>query len=239
MSKHSTVGATLPPTQTSSRYNKAFYIQLNKEKKTEQWEAYSLLTHEPINKQNIDGIYAFCLVEHQISDSNDKKQSIMLNPLKEYESNHGLFSLFVKRLPLAPNQIKATIIAGGEIAFENGDLTHWNLKSAAFSKHSPFDEANALFKSNLLTIMIPSDLYIYLKDISSVQERSNPDGSWSDPQNSTSAKQANPNSNTLSNPNIFFNSHSNSQQSRSPADILSKKFSEEEQVIPHPTNTPD
>lgn len=108
------------------------------------------------NKNNIHGLYACIFVF-----TNDNRQYMLINPLKDYESNHGYLCLFLKKIcdyqPTPhPNM---TIKAGGEIDFVHGEETYWNLKSLNFSKGGLFDEQNPAFAENRTSIWLPQDKY--------------------------------------------------------------------------------
>lgn len=149
----------------------------------------------PINLSNLDGIYAFCLVESSFETKEDirdpssalrvlsptvwgeennvnaiyeKRQYLLINPLINHESNHGLFALFVKKLPS-----RGKIIAGGEILFSNGKIVTWNLKSEGYSKNGKFNQSHPDFEKNLDLLWLPKDNYQSIEAAEKINLRDN------------------------------------------------------------------
>lgn len=105
--------------------------------------------HPAVDLSNLSGVYAYCLAQ-----SKQGQQYLLVNPLKEYESNHGLFTLFLKRLPE-----EANIIAAGEIQFFDSTIITWNLKSMGFSQNIGLDESNPHFYENRKRLWLPQAKY--------------------------------------------------------------------------------
>ena len=135
------------------RLRSSAYLELNIERQlTGELRAFNAKT-VPIDSCALSGLYAYGLVT-----TDTQGQYLLLNPLKDYDSNHGLFELFLKKLPgYSPE--KMHIIAGGEVVFSNREIISWNLKSACYSKGGRFDQANNHLSANLELLWLPLEKY--------------------------------------------------------------------------------
>lgn len=107
----------------------------------------------PSNLAALSGLYAFCL-----ANTNNGEQYLLLKTLDRYESNHGIFDVFLKKIP-GYSQQSMQIIAGGEIAFRRGEIITWIVRSFQFSKGGVFDESHPSFNENLKRLWLPRSAY--------------------------------------------------------------------------------
>lgn len=115
----------------------------------------------------LNGIYAFCIVQQQ----ND--QYLLLKPLNHNMSNHGIFKVFIKKLPGYSKNDK--IISGGEIYIYDNIIKLWNLKSGGFSVDTDFDERSEKF--NIRVLNLPAHLFVKIKYVPHVFPEHNSRGS--------------------------------------------------------------
>lgn len=118
-------------------------------------------THPPVDLSDLSGMYAYCLVQ-----SEQGQQYLLVNPLITYQSNHGLFILFLKKLPE-----KTNVIAAGEILFFNSKIMAWNLKSMGFSQNTGLDESNPNFEENRKHLWLPQAKYQSIAEAESFVHR--------------------------------------------------------------------
>ena len=105
-----------PRIETSSfkfknRERRVVCIELNSSKTIDKKRIQVFQKDGLFNLNLLHGLYAFVLVF-----TNDNHQYLLINPLKDYESNHGYLCLFLKKIKgYDPLQSNMTIKAGGEI----------------------------------------------------------------------------------------------------------------------------
>lgn len=152
-------------TQIPERLRLAAYIELNRDKQMSGSFYTFAKTPLQIDLRALDGMYAYCIVE-QINLTQVRKQYLLVAPLIDYQSNHGLFHLHCKRLPdFKETGMQTTIIAGGEIIFDAQNVSfRWNLKSDSFSRRTRFNENLYSKKEDFIallneTIWLSTDRY--------------------------------------------------------------------------------
>ncbi len=108
---------------------------------------------QPFRVEQLNGLYAYCVV------SNDRQEQFLaIKRLKEHQSDHGIFSSLIKKIP-GTNRNKNIILCGGEITFMQGEIKAWNLKSGSFSEGGLFDERNPDFQEHINKLCLPRDKY--------------------------------------------------------------------------------
>lgn len=148
-------------TQSSTRLKLAAYLELNSNKLLNGTLRIFSKHQETADLNTLDGAYAYCIVQQTLG--NTQKQYLLLSPLKNHDSNHGLFRLLYKKIPgFSANNTQ--ILAGGEMIFDvqNSKLC-WNLKSLEFSHNSEFNEdlcTPELLKANIDRLWLPSHSYL-------------------------------------------------------------------------------
>lgn len=117
----------------------------------------------------LKGVYAFCIVQQNID------QYLLLKPLNHNESNHGIFTLFLNKIPDYSREDK--IISGGEIYIYDNIIQSWNLKSGGFSLGTDFDERSENF--NIRILNLPAHLFVKIKHVKTIFPEHNSRGSVS------------------------------------------------------------